>query len=388
MATIIDKTNVKSRSAPNRKAFIDRHRDVLKEHVDRLANAKSRSIKDISKKRTITINKKTIDEPRIDYDRTTGSNEGIYTGNDQFVNGDKIPVDKKGGGGGNGGAGNSSENSEDEFSFTLTKEEFLDIYLGNCGLPDMVKESLNRLQFTKLKRAGYSKEGSPCQLDVKKTFENAIARRIATKNDNETPAFLDDIDLRYRHFKEEVKPSKDAVMFCVMDVSASMTETMKEWAKKFFILLYLFLEREYKDITVIFIRHTTEAWEVDEQEFFYGKQSGGTQISSAYNLIDKIIKERYADDMTNLYIAQASDGDNWTGDNEVTSEVLLGSVLKHIQYLAYIEITDVRFVSRNSWLSYMRSMLTPTYKNIQGRQVCHEKDIFEVFQDLFKKRQP
>jgi uncharacterized sporulation protein YeaH/YhbH (DUF444 family) len=84
-----------------------------------------------------------------------------------------------------------------------------------------------------------------------------------------------------------------AVMFCIMDVSGSMDESRKDTAKRFFILLYLFLKRVYDKIEVVFIRHHTAAAEVDEDEFFHSRESGGTVVSSALHLLDKIIDERY-----------------------------------------------------------------------------------------------
>lgn len=383
MTQILDKRDVKSRAAPNRKAFIDRNRDRLKEHVDRLANGKNRSITDIAQKRAISINKKSMEEPEFIYDKSSGKHDYVLSGNDKWINDDKIPIENsKGSGGGNG-----DEGGEDEFTFELTKEEFIDIYLTDCCLPDLVKERLNRIQFMHYVRAGYCKEGSPCQLDLKKTFENATARKIATKNDRETePPFLDEIDLRFKYFKQEPKPSKDAVMFCLLDVSGSVTEEMKFWSKKFFILLYLFLEKEHTEVEVIFIRHHSTAKEVTEKEFFYDRDTGGTVISSAYQLVSDIIKERYSEGDTNLYIAQSSDGENFPHDDEIAKDILLSQLLPNIQYLAYIEVCDTRRYVESTWLKVLQEEVTPIYPNVQAREITNEMYIIEAFLDLFKRK--
>ncbi|MBR7784791.1 DUF444 family protein, partial [Undibacterium luofuense] len=79
--------------------------------------------------------------------------------------------------------------------------------------------------------------------------------------------FLDPFDLRYSNRIKVPKPASQCVMFCLLDVSGSMDEQKKDTAKRFFILLYLFLTRAYEKIEVVFIRHHTTAQEVDENAF-------------------------------------------------------------------------------------------------------------------------
>ena len=116
--------------------------------------------------------------------------------------------------------------------------------------------------------------------------------------------------MRYRRFEPQPKPVAQAVMFCLMDVSGSMTEHMKDLAKRFFALLYLFLKRRYKHVDIVFIRHTHEAREVDEETFFYSPETGGTVVSTALEEMARIVDDRYPPDDWNIYAAQASDGDN------------------------------------------------------------------------------
>jgi Uncharacterized conserved protein len=105
--------------------------------------------------------------------------------------------------------------------------------------------------------------------------------------------FLDTFDLKYNLLVKQPNPSSKAVMFCLMDVSGSMTQATKDIAKRFFILLYLFLKRNYDRIEVVFIRHHTSAREVDEEEFFYSRETGGTIVSSALKMMQEIMAERY-----------------------------------------------------------------------------------------------
>jgi hypothetical protein len=108
--------------------------------------------------------------------------------------------------------------------------------------------------------------------------------------------FIDTFDLRYQSFTKQPEPTSKAVMLCIMDVSGSMDQVRKNLAKRFFILLYLFLQRNYDKIDVVFIRHHTIAQEVDEQEFFYSRETGGTVVSSALNLAYEVVSERYDSD--------------------------------------------------------------------------------------------
>ena len=99
-------------------------------------------------------------------------------------------------------------------------------------------------------------------------------------------------------------------MFCLMDVSGSMTEHMKDLAKRFYMLLYVFLKRRYRHVEIVFIRHTDRAEEVDEETFFHGPASGGTLVSSALQAMHDIVRSRFRPADWNIYAAQASDGDN------------------------------------------------------------------------------
>ena len=162
--------------------------------------------------------------------------------------------------------------------------------------------------------------------------------------------FLDTFDLKFNNIIRTPIPSSKAVMFCIMDVSGSMTQSVKDVAKRFFLLLYLFLKRSYKQIDVVFIRHHTQAKEVDEEEFFYSRETGGTIVSSAITMTADVIKDRYPPSQWNIYVAQASDGDNWDGDSDSCRELLLNRIMPLVQFYAYVEITTGEH--QNLWHQY------------------------------------
>lgn len=380
--SITDKrTSGKNKSVGNRQKFIKRYKARIKRSVDDIADSKG--ITDVLKDRKVIIDNDDLQEPNFNFDHTTGERDVILPGNRSLQKGDRIDRSPKSEEEGN--EGSDTGGGIDEFSFTLTKEEFLDLYFSDMCLPDFIKESLKGSNKYKFKRTGYSKDGIPPRLDLVKTLKQALARRIATKSSR----YLDDIDLRYKHFTKQPFPVKQAVMILLMDVSGSMGEWEKMVAKKFFLLLYLFLHKVYKNVEVIFVSHTQEAKEVTETEFFYGKETGGTVVSAGLSLVNKIIDERINLESTNVYIAQASDGDNWNGDDSV-SESLLEQLLSKAQYFAYVQTERperVRIKERYNIkdLMHLYQKVAETHINLQAKRISDETEVYTVLRNLFEK---
>jgi len=416
---IIDRrTSGKNKSAVNRRRFIRRFRDQIKKAVsDAVSN---RSITDINKGEKINIPTRDTSEPIFHHGRG-GKRDIIHPGNQDFVTGDKIPRPQKGkgGGAGSGKASNSGEGSDD-FVFQLSREEFLEFFFEDLELPDLVKTQLKTIVEYKTRRAGFTTSGIPTNINVIRSLRGAMARRIALraphtdeleelekehkklsrhkeKNkarllvlDEEIQRvrqriqripFIDTFDLRYNNRVQEPIPSTKAVMFCLMDVSGSMNEERKDIAKRFFILLYLFLTRTYENIDVVFIRHHTTAKEVDEEEFFYSRETGGTVVSSALELMRDIILERYPTAQWNIYAAQASDGDNWEGDSPTCGELLNQAILPLLQYFAYVEITA--YEHQSLWREYEKVKMM--HSNFAMQDIGGYNSIYPVFRELFSK---
>jgi uncharacterized sporulation protein YeaH/YhbH (DUF444 family) len=204
-------------------------------------------------------------------------------------------------------------------------------------------------------------------------------------------AYIDPVDVRYNRFERVPKPNTQAVMFCLMDVSGSMTEAMKDLAKRFFLLLHVFLERRYKQVDVVFIRHTSNAQEVDEDTFFHSRETGGTIVSTALEEMLRILRERYSPDNWNIYAAQASDGDNYTEDSDRCSQLLGGEILPLSQYFAYIEVGAEATLRHgfpspptDLWRTY--GQLAAEHRNFAMRKVADPTQIFPVFHELFAKQ--
>jgi uncharacterized sporulation protein YeaH/YhbH (DUF444 family) len=343
----------------------------------------------------------------------------VLPGNKKFVEGDVLP--RSGEGRGKASAPGEGD-SEDAFRFVLSRDEFVDLFLDDLELPDLAKRKLAEAESEGLRRAGYSTSGSPANISVSRTVQLAMARRIALRRPRpETIAqleaeiadcdearrvelmaeldalkakfrripYIDPIDIRYRRFETMPKPVAQAVMFCLMDVSGSMSEHMKDLAKRFYMLLYVFLTRRYRHVEIVFIRHTNRAEEVDEDTFFHGTASGGTLVSSALQAMHEIVRSRFRPADWNIYAAQASDGDNSLSDGVVAGRLLTEMILPVSQFFAYLEVDETGgstfdMPDSSLWTLYQR--LRADGAPLSMRKVSDRSQIFPVFHDLFRRR--
>lgn len=424
MTQFIDRRQSASKkSAVNRQRFLRRYKQQIKQAVSDATS--KRKITEIDRGEQITIPAKDISEPRFNHGKG-GKVTRVLPGNDVFNPGDRIarPNAREAGADSGGQASNTGEGTDD-FVFQISREEFLDIYFENLELPDLVKKELARITTLKTVRAGVSCTGIPTNINVLRSMRQATGRRVALastykqqlqeanealesllkhrKSAQPIPdeqienlkkqieslekrikaiPFIDTIDLRYNNKIRMPAPSTQAVMFCVMDVSGSMDEPKKDIAKRFFILLYLFLTKNYKKIDLVFIRHHTSAKEVNEEDFFYSRETGGTVVSSALELLHDIIKARYDPAAWNIYVAQASDGDNWNADSPYCQELLEDKIMPLVQYFAYIEIIPRHHQSL--WEVYQR--VQEHYPNFAMENIDTVADIYPVFRELFARK--
>ncbi len=419
MTQIIDRrVNGKNKSAVNRQKFIRRYKTHLKKAVE--GAIAERSITDMERGEKVNIPSKDISEPTFGIGQG-GVRDTIYPGNEEFTTGDTI--DRPQQGGGQGKSASDSGEGEDEFTFALSREEFMELFFEDLELPNMIKTQLAKEAQYKKIRAGYTSHGSPSNINVIRSMKGALARRIALagphkrtlneaeatlqtlletadENDERVIAlreeiellkqrirrvpYIDTFDIRYNNSIDQPVPTTQAVMFCLMDVSGSMGQYEKDIGKRFFTLLYLFLTRSYERIELVFIRHHTVAKEVDEQEFFYSRETGGTVVSSALKLTADIIKARYPTSDWNIYAAQASDGDNWTDDSPACRDLLINTLLPQIQYYAYIEIAEDNSPAGSLWREYTKvSQASPRFVM---QKLATPDEIYPVFRKLFEKQ--
>jgi uncharacterized sporulation protein YeaH/YhbH (DUF444 family) len=425
---IVDRRlNPGGKSLVNRQRFLRRAKALVQQAVR--DSLKGRSIKELEQEGEVTIARDEVHEPSFRRGASGGNRDHVLPGNKDYLQGDEIERDKSGG----QGAGGHQGEGDDEFRFVLSREEFLDLFLEDLELPDLARKKLTSGEAEGVRQAGYTTSGSPSALSIGRTMRNSMSRRIALKRPRgeemrkleeeiarlegltgdhaeeiarlreelerldrrrKLITYVDPIDLRYRRFEPTPKPISQAVMFCLMDVSGSMTEHMKDLAKRFYALLHLFLKRCYRHVEVVFIRHTDKAEEVDEETFFYSRETGGTLVSTALEKMLEVAKARYSPNDWNIYVAQASDGDNMPSDTGKTIALMAEGILPQAQYVAYIEVgrdEDPMMgfggpLTRASdlWAAY--DQIGESGGKFVLRKVHHRREIYPVFRELFAKR--
>lgn len=423
---IIDRRREGGKSLTNRQRFLKRSKALVKKAVKEASTG--RSIKDADKGGDIVIPADGVHEPSLRKGPGIGRRERVLPGNKEFLEGDRIERPEDGQGQGN--KASDSGEGEDDYTFNLSSEEFMELFLEDLELPDLAKRQVMGVEEMIPERAGFQSAGPPSSIAIGRTMRNSMSRRVALRRPrdgeilaaqeaiaklkaDDAPAakikagedklatlerrrkfipFIDPLDVKYRRFEGVPQPVARAVMFCLMDVSGSMDSHMKDLAKRFYSLLYLFLKTRYSRVEVVFIRHTHEAKEVDEQTFFYSRESGGTIVSTAFEEMQNIVQERYPADQWNIYAAQASDGDNLPSDNLKTVSMLQEVILPLCQYYAYLEVGNEdqqRFRMSGDeetglWRAYHH--LQASGGQVAMRKVKRRQEIFPVFADLFKKR--
>ncbi len=424
---IIDRRkNSKGKSTPNRQRFLKRVKQQVTDAVrDVIRNGNVGDIVN-SKEKKIKIPGKGLDQPTFSHDQTGGVRDTVRPGNKHYNQGDRINRPPEGGGGG-GKSGSKDGVGEDDFSFHLTKDEFLDLFFQDLELPDMIKKSIAKLDEYENRRAGYSVDGNPARLNLLQSMRTARGRKIGLRSPKKKKLkileeellsltaqqpyntkttsriaeikeeiivlkrkiaaipFLDDIDLRYNRWEKVPVPTTQAVMFGIMDVSYSMGEWEKEMAKRFFMLMLLFLHYNYERVDIVWIRHHIQAKEVDEDEFFHSKETGGTIVSSALELMRDIIADRYPTSEWNIFGCQISDGDNWIDDNLQACEVLKNHILPQSQYFAYVEVDQRRQPGDSDlWKPYQQ--VKDAANNMEMSIINDVSEIYPIFRRLFEKR--
>jgi uncharacterized sporulation protein YeaH/YhbH (DUF444 family) len=433
--TIIDRRiNGKGKSLGNRQKFLKRIHESIKRSLPDIINSKS--LKDIGTDGGVVhIPQKDLNEPSFRHGEG-GVRETVRPGNKEFNTGDKFRK-PQGSNGGGAKKGSKDGSGEDDFTIEITREEFLDYFFEEMELPDLIKEGLKDVTETKWHNAGFSSTGSPAKLDRSRTLRKSQSRRLTSrspykkklkeaellrsqiivsmswleemkpedqpkyavleaelvaiekvieglKRKIENVPFIDPVDLRYHNTVSTEIPITSAVMFCIMDNSGSMGEFEKTLSRKFFVLLYMFLTRKYEKVSLRFIHHTTQAKEVDEEFFFNTRESGGTVVSSALFVLRDIIKKDYANGMTNIYVCQCSDGDNWGDDNSLCYDLLTKDIMPEVQYYAYIEVGQSPGYISDIWDSY--AMVGKKHSNFKMKTVHEDNEIYPVFADLFKAK--
>jgi len=435
----IDRRNTgRGKSSNNRQKLLKRIRDSIRnakpEDIDaggvhRAGSAHGAN----SQTNPVKVARQALTEPTFHYDPNSGEHELVLIGNDVWLKGDEFPM-SKGKGRGKGSGSGPGEQGEDDFIINISRSEFYDVFFEDCELPDLKETHEKDLPEHVMKRAGFQKVGNPGQLAVVRSFKHSLARRLAlTKPSRDELMELEDelkylmsdnaehestdlwaqrvlavttriaelkrkvdgiglyeeVDLRYRKTEKVQVKASDAVLCMLMDISGSMDEEKKRMARKFFTLQYAFIVKKYPQTDLIFIPHTDEAEEVDEEEFFTTRKSGGTVVSPAWALLHTIIKERYDANQTNIYVSYAGDGDNWDSDNpNVTKEIVESGLMAKLRHAVYVQVGQsfgAGYGGGPTLWSIMQNIASSS-KKLAMIKIADEHAVFDAFKTVYKKR--
>lgn len=363
-----------------------RHRQLVEKSIkENLGDILSEeSIVGESKNKKFKIPIKGIKEYQFVYGRNS---KGVATGVGDEQRGDKIGNGKKQLAQGNQGAGN--DEGDDVYETEITLEELMDYISEDLNLPNLDQKKYSEIiTETTGKKRGYQTHGIRPRLAKKKTVMSKIARKQGKKRalhelkeDTELERFpFREEDLRYYRVKMKPRRDSNAVMIFIMDASGSMDTTKKYLARSYFFVLASFLKRKYNNIAFEFIYHTTVAKRVDEYEFFHKSESGGTYISSGINEALKVIEDKYPAAVWNIYPIYASDGDNWSEDNE-KAITAVKKICEISNMFGYAELLPSTYTTT----MYHKFKKEITNENFVPVIIKEKKDLWDALKTMLSK---
>ena len=226
----------------------------------------------------------------------------------------------------------------DYYEAEISVDELAEMVFEDLGLPYLKPKSHQEIISEELRFDEIRRKGVMSNLDKRRTVLENL-RRNAVNGDPHLRSISND-DLRFRTWERRPRPESSAVVIAMRDVSGSMGEFEKYISRSFYFWMVRFLRTKYETVQIVFITHHTDAKEVDEEAFFNLGESGGTKVSSAYQLAAEIVNERYDPSQWNIYPFHFSDGDNWGEmDNQRCLELVRGLLEKSAAF-GYGEIQE------------------------------------------------
>lgn len=221
----------------------------------------------------------------------------------------------------------------------ITLDELADIFGDELQLPRIQPKGAEKLHDLKDKYNNIRNTGPAGLRHFRKTYRQALKRQLTTSEYDSLDPRIMPIrdDLRFRSWTSLPSPRSSAVIIYIMDVSGSMTDEHKAILRQQSFWINLWLKRHYAEVDRRFIIHDAAASEVDENQFFRIRESGGTCMSSGYKIAADIISQNYPESEWNIYIMQFSDGDNWGEDNTACIEIIRHHLLPVLNQFAYIQ---------------------------------------------------
>lgn len=377
------------RSASDRSRHKQKIEKAIREGVMDIVSEESIIGHDGKKKVRIPV--RGIKEWQFIYGDNNQKNVGSSPGNDLETDQIVRRGQQKGQGQGRQ-AGN--DKGEEYYDVEIDLDELAEYLFDSLNLPDLEKKKLRTILEEKPKRHGTRTKGIQPRLDKKESAIQRIKRLSAARRagaveiDPETGEEVfpfHENDLRYHHISSKPKEATNAVIFFMMDVSGSMSQNIKFLARSFYFLLYQFIRHKYEKVDIVFIAHTTEAFETDEDSFFKRGSAGGTFVSSAPELAIDIIKERYNPSSWNVYAFHCTDGDNFTEDDE-NAVTAYKKIAELCQLVGYVEIRpseDRAAWEKDGYVSKLFTSLSQLDKRLKTATIAEKEDVWKIFMNFF-----
>ena len=223
----------------------------------------------------------------------------------------------------------------------LTLQELAALLGEELELPRIQPKGKHNVVGEVVRYTGARRVGPESLRFFKRTYREALKRQLASGTyDPNQPAIVPiRDDKRYRSWKVYPRPDSNAVILYMMDVSGSMTHRKKELVRLTAFWIDTWLQAHYKNLTARYIVHDAAAHEVDAETFYHLRESGGTRVSSAYELCHQIIQRDYPPADWNLYAFHFSDGENYGGEDDRRCLALLEQdLLPAVNLFAYGQV--------------------------------------------------
>jgi uncharacterized protein len=301
-------------------------REAVRAHLPEIVSG-SDIINDGS--RTVRVPVRMLEHYRF---RLLSTGEGQGVGQGKAKPGDVLGQANPSPGPGQKGAG-GKDHGGIELMLEFKVDDIIDWLWEDLKLPNLQPRA-GATEDPEWKREGWDRRGARSRLDRRRSLKESVKRRAL---DEDSPAFTDE-DLRFRQLTRRRQPAVRAAVFFLLDVSGSMSDRDRQLAKTFFFWVAAGLRREYKALDIVFVAHTTEAWEFSEADFFKVTGSGGTVASVGLAKVREIMEARFDPATCNVYLYYASDGDN-ASDDRAPAGSELETLAKAVRYAGYVEIS-------------------------------------------------
>ncbi|OLE54794.1 MAG: sporulation protein YhbH [Acidobacteria bacterium 13_1_20CM_3_53_8] len=371
-----------------RKGVIDqeRHKERVKEAIKKnLGSIVSNEAIILSDgKRTVKVPIRSLDEYKFRFDYRKRKHVGQGDGKTRV--GDVIARESQPGQG-QGGQQAGNEGGGEYYEAEINIDEIAALIFEDLQLPFLEEKAKKAVQSKTTRFNEIRRTGVMANLDKRRMILENIKRNARV----EGRARIGNIkkeDLRFKTWEESLRYESNAVVISMMDVSGSMGEFKKYIARSFYFWMVRFLRTKYDNVDIVFISHHTEAREVSEEQFFTQGESGGTVVSSAYQLALDIIGQRYNPRDWNIYPFHFSDGDNYYSDNEEAVR-LADQMIETCNLFGYGEIGEEGASSYRRSSGALLSIFTDRLKNKErfvGVRIDDKEDVYPALKEFFGRR--